>query len=78
MKPVSGGRYNPPLSAASDGVQGRGVRLLLLGKGAVLARRFERPLAAELDDEEEPGDRHAFEERWAPLLAMKGAKTVSI
>ena len=31
----------------------RSVRLLLLGKAAVLAHRFERPLAAEMDDEEQ-------------------------
>jgi hypothetical protein len=30
------------------------VRLLLLGKGAVLAHGVDRPLAAESDDEEQP------------------------
>ena len=30
----------------------RSVRLLLLSKRAVLAHRFERPLAAELDEEQ--------------------------
>ena len=29
------------------------MRLLLLGKGAVLAHRFERPLAAEMDESEQ-------------------------
>jgi hypothetical protein len=33
-----------------DDEEERRVRLLLLGKAAVLARRFERPLAAEMDD----------------------------
>jgi hypothetical protein len=28
------------------------VRLLLLGKAAVLAHRYERPLAAEMDDDQ--------------------------
>ena len=36
-----------------DDEQERRVRLLLLGKGAVLAHRFERPLAAELDEYEQ-------------------------
>jgi hypothetical protein len=39
-----------PATPARDGEQARGLRLLLLGKGAVLAHRFERPLAAELDE----------------------------
>jgi hypothetical protein len=29
------------------------VRLLLLGKAAVLAHRYERPLAAEMDEQEQ-------------------------
>ena len=33
-----------------DDEQERGLRLLLLGKGAVLAYRVERSLAAELDE----------------------------
>src|SRR5215210_5096088 len=37
----------------SDDEQARRVGLLLLGKAAVLAHRFERPLAAELDEERE-------------------------
>ena len=36
-----------------DDDQERRVRLLLLGKGADLAHRFERPLAAELDESEQ-------------------------
>jgi hypothetical protein len=35
---------------AWDDDQERTVRLLLLGKGAVLAHRFERPLAAAMDE----------------------------
>ena len=38
---------------AADDDQARRGRLLLLGKGAVLAHRFERPLAAELDEYEQ-------------------------
>jgi hypothetical protein len=41
------------LASASDDDQERRVRLLLLGKGAVLARRFERPLAAGMDDDQQ-------------------------
>jgi hypothetical protein len=37
---------------AVDDDQERRMRLLLLAKGAVLARRFESPLAAPLDDEQ--------------------------
>ena len=33
--------------------QDRQVRLLLLGKGAALAHRFERPFAAEMDDDQQ-------------------------
>jgi hypothetical protein len=33
-----------------DDEEERRVRLLLLGKAAVLAHRYERPLAAEMDD----------------------------
>src|SRR5215207_8182247 len=36
-----------------DDEEERRVTLLLLGKAAVLAHRYERPLAAELDDERE-------------------------
>jgi hypothetical protein len=35
---------------AVDDEQARRVRLLLVAKGAVLAHRFERPLAAGMDD----------------------------
>ena len=38
---------------AQDDEEERSVRLLLLGKAAVLAHRFERPLAAEMDDSEQ-------------------------
>jgi hypothetical protein len=37
----------------TDDEQARGLRLLLLGKGADLAHRFERPLTAEMDDQRE-------------------------
>jgi hypothetical protein len=40
----------PAETRASDDEQERGLRLLLLGKGAVFAQRFERSLAAEMDD----------------------------
>jgi hypothetical protein len=43
-----------PRAVAADDDQERSGRLLLLGKGAVLADRLARPLAAESDDEEEP------------------------
>jgi hypothetical protein len=36
-----------------DDEQARRVRLLLLGKGAVSARRLERPLAAGMDDDQQ-------------------------
>jgi hypothetical protein len=45
--------------------QARGLRLLLLGKGAVFAHRFERSLTGEMDDEEE--------RRARPLLLGKAA-----
>ena len=38
---------------APDDEQERSVRLLLLGEGAVLAHRFDRPLAAEMDDDQQ-------------------------
>jgi hypothetical protein len=39
-----------------DDEQERRVRLLLLGKGAVLVHRFERPLAAEMDEVQQRDD----------------------
>jgi hypothetical protein len=41
------------LSNSHDDERERRVTLLLLGKGAVLAHRFERPLAAEMDDDQQ-------------------------
>jgi hypothetical protein len=41
---------------AADDAQQRSGRLLLLGKGAVLAHRLARPLAGESDDTEQPPD----------------------
>ena len=38
-----------------------GTNLLLLGEGAVLAHRFERPLAAEMDDDQQRGARRQME-----------------
>jgi hypothetical protein len=46
-----------------DDQQARRVRLLLLSKAAVLAHRFERPLAAELDDQEQRGARPQLRDR---------------
>ena len=40
-------------TTAWDDQQERGPRLLLLGKGAVLAHRFERSLAVEMDDDQQ-------------------------
>jgi hypothetical protein len=42
-------------TAELDDEEERGARLLLLGKGAVLAHRFERSLAVEMDDQEQCG-----------------------
>jgi hypothetical protein len=42
-------------AVAADDEEQRRVRLLLLGKAAVLAHRFERPLAAEMDEQEQSG-----------------------
>jgi hypothetical protein len=39
-------------TSAKDDQQERGVRLVLLGKGAVLAHGFDRPIAAQMDDTE--------------------------
>jgi hypothetical protein len=36
-----------------DDEHARGLRLLLLGEGAVFAHRFERALTAELDDDQQ-------------------------
>src|SRR5688500_8027410 len=50
-----------------DEQQEHRVRLLLLGKGAVLAHRFERQRAAALDDDQEPGGDACFsakEQSW--------------
>jgi hypothetical protein len=45
---------------ARDDEQARRVKLLLLGKGAVLVRRFDCPLAAEMDESEQsPGAKGA-------------------
>jgi hypothetical protein len=60
-----------------DDDQERTGRLLLLGKGAVLAHRLARPLAAESDDEEQPA-RHgsalaADLSRSAELESERGA-----
>jgi hypothetical protein len=41
------------LALASDDEHERRVRLLLLSKAAVLAHRFDRPLAAEMDDDQQ-------------------------
>jgi hypothetical protein len=41
------------LAPASDEEQERTVGLLLLGKGAVFAHRFDRPLAVEMDDSQQ-------------------------
>jgi hypothetical protein len=41
------------LTLAKDDEEERRVRLLLLGKAAVLAHRYERPLAAEMDEREQ-------------------------
>ena len=41
------------LALDSDDEEERRARLLLLGKGAVLAHRIERPLAAEMDDDQQ-------------------------
>jgi hypothetical protein len=47
-------RLGPRAQApASDDEEERRARLLLLGKAAVLAHRFERPLAAEMDDDQQ-------------------------
>jgi hypothetical protein len=62
---------------APDDDQERRVRLLLLGKGAVLAHRFERLLAAELDEERKygvpagtPRVRHSFRVNAAWVAAL--------
>jgi hypothetical protein len=39
-----------------DDEEERGARLLLLGKGAVLAHRFERSLAVEMDEVQQRDD----------------------
>jgi hypothetical protein len=38
---------------ARDDEEERRVRLLLLGKAAVLAQRYERPRATEMDDDQQ-------------------------
>jgi hypothetical protein len=61
-RPVSRGCGRVPAephTPASDDQQVRWPRLLLFGKGAVLAHRFERPLAAELDEYEQQPTRDA-------------------
>jgi hypothetical protein len=54
------------MAAESDDKEERRGRLLLLGKGAVLALRFDRPLAAE-SDEDRQRDRDL--ERWSTVAA---------
>jgi len=44
-------------TTAADEEQARTVGLLLLGKGAVLAHGFDRPLAVEMDEDEQSGRR---------------------
>jgi hypothetical protein len=50
-RPAASGRAD--LAPAQDDEEERRVRLLLLGKAAVLAHRYERPLAAEMDETEQ-------------------------
>ena len=47
----------PAGELASDDAQERRVRLLLLGKGAVFAHGFDRPLAAGMDEYEQRPER---------------------
>jgi hypothetical protein len=47
---VSAGAH---LAVGKDDEEERRVRLLLLGKAAVLAHRYERPLAAEMDESQQ-------------------------
>jgi hypothetical protein len=44
------------LTLARDDRQARTVRLLLLEKGTVAARRVERPFAAGMDEQEQSGE----------------------
>jgi hypothetical protein len=48
--------FGRSLAAEKDDDQERRGRLLLLGKGAVLAHRLARPLAAKLDDQRQRGE----------------------
>ena len=60
--------------------------LLLLGKGAVLAHRFERPLAAELDEDRQRGPTspppvsriQTPSELWTGTIGARRAWTVSM
>jgi hypothetical protein len=60
----------PDETLARDDDQERKLRLLLLGKGAVLAHRFERPLAAEMDESEQGLDRLGRRRGPAPIRAL--------
>jgi hypothetical protein len=46
----AGTSARPQVALARDDEQARALRLLLLGKGAVFAHRFERSLTAEMDE----------------------------
>ena len=70
------GALEARLAIASDDEQARRVRLLLLGKvTAVLAHRFERPLAAELDESEQWPTRGAGT-CWLLLPRMRASPSV--
>jgi hypothetical protein len=49
----------PTLASGADDEEERRVRLLLLGKAADLAHRYERPLAAEMDEDRQSARRRA-------------------
>ena len=77
---LSHGRGRPPygrlrrLQRTTD-EQERRVRRLLLGKGAVLAHRFDQPLAAEMDESEQRSTRGA-RTWWLLLSTMRASPLV--
>jgi hypothetical protein len=72
-------RATPSVSARQlktptwDDEEERRVRLLLLGKATVLAHRYERPLAAEMDESEQRHDEPITRSRAAASSSSSGA-----
>jgi hypothetical protein len=69
-------REAPVRRLPGDDEEERGVRLLLLGKAAVLAHRYKRPLAAEMDEKHQDRSRVRLASPPRPLVDGSMARRV--